>query len=435
MSALKPWEVHNLQNSTQFMKNVNTNQNLLSGSGRSAPVLPPRPSNSQLISQGGYNSHMPYSGYGSYGSSFGSYGVPYRSSLYNAYGSSYGTYNNYGMFGNGMYSNFGPDDHERRFIQYAEENSRNTFASVESIVRAVNSISMMLDNTFFAMTSSFRAVLSVAENFGRLRTMFGHIWYSINIFRFFSWLYRKLLQFMGYKVPRSVTSTAWKEALHGATPPVAGDSSGSSWPTIAFLGVLISAPYVISKFLPKYEDHEEAGPGADKGDPATWKSPGIRAKAVFDFIATTPNELTIQTNDIILLAPTYIQDEMNLKNSGWAFAVCKGKSGVVPLNYLVINKTRPIDSTSNENVPISRTSIYSNPGNTKTHTKRVSFGENQIFENVDIDDYINKKDTSLSSQVKQETNELQSLKNASETSFTSENQTLEETKLDSIQKS
>ena len=191
----------------------------------------------------GYNSL----GYGGYST----YGMPYRSSMYNSYGS-YGGYNNYNMYGMGGYPTFAPnDDAERRFVQYAEESSRNTFASVESIVRAVNSISMMLDNTFFAMTSSFRAVLSVAENFGRLRSMFGHIWYSINIFRLFSWLYRKLMWLMGRKVPSTDVSIAWKQAANGAPPSAA--APGSSWPTLAFLGVLVSAPYIISKFLPKYE--------------------------------------------------------------------------------------------------------------------------------------------------------------------------------------
>lgn len=186
--------------------------------------------------------------------------MPYRSSMYNSYGSSYGGgygsgYNSYNSYGN--YQPLTMDDHERRFIQYAEESSRNTFASVEGIVRAFNSIAMMLDNTFFAMTSSFRAVLSVAENFGRLRTMFGQIWYSVNIFRFFTWLYRKFLRLLGHKVPSSNVSTAWSQAKSGVggAPAVPGSpgSAGSSWPTIAFLGVLVSAPYIISKFLPKYE--------------------------------------------------------------------------------------------------------------------------------------------------------------------------------------
>lgn len=45
------------------------------------------------------------------------------------------------------------------FIQLAEERSRPTFQSIESVVGAVGSIAMMLENTFFAMTSSFRAIL------------------------------------------------------------------------------------------------------------------------------------------------------------------------------------------------------------------------------------------------------------------------------------
>lgn len=41
----------------------------------------------------------------------------------------------------------------------AEENSRPTFDSIQSVVNAVGSVAMMLENTFFALTSSFRAIL------------------------------------------------------------------------------------------------------------------------------------------------------------------------------------------------------------------------------------------------------------------------------------
>lgn len=100
---------------------------------------------------------------------------------------------------------------------------------------------------------------------------------------------------------------------------------------------------------------------------------------------------------MVTLAPTYIQEEMKLKNSGWAFAVCRGQSGLVPLNYLVISKARPILSSQPrsdvEDVPVPRNS---NNNVTKTHTKRVSFGETQVFENIDLDDYKVKKDTESS---------------------------------------
>lgn len=443
-SPLKPWEMGfnsgGLQNSTQI-RNSATNV-VPSGpsiGGRTAPVLPPRPGNT-IGNPSCYSSYMPYSGlgYNSYNSY--SYGMPYRS--YNSYGGygGYGGYNSYGMYGGGYgaypgMTGMGIDDAERRFIQYAEESSRNTFASVESIVRAFNSMAMMLDNTFFAMTSSFRAVLSVADNFGRLRSMFGQIWYSVNIFRFLNWVYRKLLQMMGFKVATSASSKAWKEAAaNGASGAAAGKApGGSNWPTLAFLGVILSAPYIISKFLPKYED---------KSDMTNWKSPGVRAKAVFDFVAQSPSELSLQTNDIITLAPTYIQEELNLLNSGWAFAVsANGKSGNVPLNYLVISKSKPIMNNNNSysnNSNLNNTSNVNNAANlnnveksslknsnltdqkspnnssTKTHTKRVSFGENQIFENVDLDDYIYAKQSQSNDSDKENTENSEKTVNSEE---------------------
>ena len=56
---------------------------------------------------------------------------------------------------------------------------------------------MMLESTFFAMTSSFRAILSVAENMGRLRTIFGQFLSSFALIRFMKWLYWKARYMIG----------------------------------------------------------------------------------------------------------------------------------------------------------------------------------------------------------------------------------------------
>ncbi|XP_066143535.1 peroxisomal membrane protein PEX13 [Euwallacea fornicatus] len=365
-SAGTPWET-SLLNSGQFMRSQSSGGPIMPG--RPSPVLPPRPSSSSTPLNSYSSMSMPY-GFSSYNSPYGSYGgfgTVCRNSLYGGY-SGGSMYNNYSMFNNPMALT---DDHERRFIQFAEENSKQTFASVESVVRAFNSLAMMLDNTFFAMTSSFRAILGVAENFGRLRTMFGHIWYSVNVFRFISWLYRKFRLMLGLKVSHSPTSLAWKEAsASGGAVPSPG---GSGWPTLAFLGVIVSASYMISKFLPKYQD---------KLDPANWKSSGIKAKACFDFIPTSHNELTMHTNDNITLAPTYLQEELHLKNTGWALAEHNGKSGLVPLNYIVINKSGVLPESANREVLVPRMSnIKDSNGASKSQAKRVSFGDIEIFEN------------------------------------------------------
>lgn len=127
--------------------------------------------------------------------------------------------------------------------------------------------------------------------------------------------------------------------------------------------------------------------------PENWKSPGVSAKAAFDFIATSNNELSINTNDEILLAPKSIQDEMKLTNTGWAFAVHNGKSGVVPLNYIVImKKVKPIFSQRGdlEVIPVPRSLETLE----KPQEKKVTFGKNEII-NIPSNETINEMDNQI----------------------------------------
>ncbi|XP_018334099.1 peroxisomal membrane protein PEX13 [Agrilus planipennis] len=355
-------------NGDTILRSSNVNLSIpQAGSSRNVPLLPPRPSSSTGSS--GYVNN--FGAYGPYQSPYSSYGynsfntMPYRGMGFGSFG--YGNFGNYNTYGVNNYNSFAPtDDAERRFIQYAEERSRSAFASVESVVRTISSVSMMLDNTFFAMISSFRAILGVAESFGHMRNMFGQIWHSISLYRLFNWLYRKIMSIFGFKVANAAVNVAWNEVTSPSHAQfvAANDTVNSSWPTLAFFGILMSAPYIISKlFLPKYQD---------RYNPEKWKNPGVRAKAAFDFVATNPNEMSLKVNDEILLAPTYIQEEMKLTNSGWALALGNGKSGLIPLNYIVfVKKNNGVlkSSRDDKDIPVPR--IF---------PKRVSFGENQIIE-------------------------------------------------------
>lgn len=157
------------------------------------PQLPPRPYTQTSSTMGMYGNNMfggSYSGgaYSGYGGGMGGYGT----GLYSMGGYGMG---GYGRFGGGMYgSSFGmrdPMDPETRFIQLAEESSRPAFQSIESLVMAIGNIATMLDSTFFALTSSFRAILGVAANFGRLRSVFAQVWSTFALVRGITWLYRK----------------------------------------------------------------------------------------------------------------------------------------------------------------------------------------------------------------------------------------------------
>lgn len=155
------------------------------------PALPPRPfgpTTSMMPNQMGM-----YGG-GMYGTSMyggGGYGM----SPYSMGGYGMGSYNRFGggggMFAGGAYGCRDPMDAENRFIQLAEESSRPAFQSIESLVMAIGNIAAMLDSTFFALTSSFRAILGVAANFGRLRGVFAKFWSTFALVRGITWLYKK----------------------------------------------------------------------------------------------------------------------------------------------------------------------------------------------------------------------------------------------------
>lgn len=158
------------------------------------PALPPRPFQQQASSYGTYGgiSSMGYgSPYSSYGSPYSSYGSSYGfGSGLNSFGSyggygNYGGYGGYGSYGSGYNRFNNPMDPENRFIQIAEESSRPAFQSIESLVGAIGNIASMLDSTFFAITSSFRAILGVAANFGMSKCCRENIFVICNAAIFF----------------------------------------------------------------------------------------------------------------------------------------------------------------------------------------------------------------------------------------------------------
>lgn len=225
-----------------------------------APAVPPRPfgqaASSMAPNQMGmlgnnmFGSSM-YGGYSGYGmspySSFGSYGG-YGGGMFG------GGYNRFG----GMYGARDPMDPESRFIQLAEESSRPAFQSIESLVSAIGNIAAMLDSTFFALTSSFRAILGVAANFGRLRGVFAQFWSTFAILRGVSYLYKKALYLLGMtKTDPATLKMNEIFAAAAVTGGVAnengenvnGQKRASVWPILTFLGFIFATPYLIMKLI------------------------------------------------------------------------------------------------------------------------------------------------------------------------------------------
>ena len=230
------------------------------------PPLPPRPRELNSYSQR-YNNVNPFShlscnpfygGIGSYGS-YGSYGLgSYGMNRY-GYGSGYGS----GYYGAAAYNG-----QESEFARIAEDSSRQAFQSIESLVQAFASVSMMLESTYFAVHSSFRAVIGVADHFSRLRTHLTQVLSTLALIRTFKWIIRRLLYFVGLRSELPRNEEAWSEANSTLN---SGNSLGSllnqdgtfnsnrseddisrqwsSWPILIFFSVVLGTPWLIWRLL------------------------------------------------------------------------------------------------------------------------------------------------------------------------------------------
>lgn len=303
------------------------------------PPLPQTPynANTGYSAINTFGTYGGYTGYNNFGNSFGSYG---------GYGNSYGGFGSFGGYGSGFgggYNRFGmaginPMDPEMRFVQMAEASARPAFQSIESLVSAIGNIAAMLDSTFFALTSSFRAILGVASNFGRLRGVFAQFWQTFAIIRGLTWIYKKIIYWLRLSNidPSSETfKQAFAEAVNDSSQqtgaPKLPQKGHSPWPVLAFISFIFTAPYLIMKLLGTVTNtaQEEAR------NPTKWINP-IETLAMYDFQARNPTELSMQSNQPLLIAPKEIQNTLGMLNTSWAIActVDRQNVGVIPINYV-----------------------------------------------------------------------------------------------------
>ncbi|XP_077545450.1 peroxisomal biogenesis factor 13 isoform X3 [Haemaphysalis longicornis] len=314
------------------------------------PPLPPRPTQQPLLASSTYGS-----GYSSgYGSGYG-YTSPYGSGLsplysrygYGAsgygygsgYGGMYGTgglYGTGGMYGaGGMYGGAGP------LTQLAEESTRGAFHSVEAVVQAFASVSLLLESTYGALQSSFRAVVGVADQFGRLRLHLAQTLSALALLRSLRWLLARAWYLLtGRRGGVAAAEAAWGQAASGGAglPPTPPGDGSSSWPIVAFFGFVVGAPWLLWRIFAAAAANKETrwASGADEH---------YVAVAQFDFQADGPNELSLVTGQELRLAPRELQPRVR----GWLLASVDGtRVGLVPANYVKVLGARPPSAPSKE---------------------------------------------------------------------------------------
>ncbi|XP_028983509.1 peroxisome biogenesis factor 13 [Betta splendens] len=326
---------------------------------RMAPPVPPRPV------------HQPYRP--SY-NSFTSSSSPYGSSIYGGYspytyGAGYST--GYGAgYSLGGYNRFthADDVPPNRFVQQAEESSRGAFQSIESIVQAFASVSMMLDATFSAVYNSFRAVLDVANHITRLRAHLTRVLSAFALVRTLRYFYRRLQRLLGRRSEE--VEDLWPgsagDAIATNTPRGFGagmeDQPVKSWPILLFFAVVLGGPYLIWKLLSSSSDSEENGTNWASGE-----DDHVVARAEYDFSAASEEEISMRAGDMLNLAPKEQQPRLR----GWLLASLDGQStGLVPANYVkVLGKRRGRKHTEmerlaqlqQENTQAPQTSLDANP--------------------------------------------------------------------------
>lgn len=159
----------------------------------------------------------------------------------------FGSYSPYNRFGMG----YGNNVANSSFVQQAELNAQGAFQSVESVVSAVSSISMMLESTYMALNNSFRAVLGVADQFSRLRVQLSQVAATFAVFRFLRWLYRRFAVLLGLRkagLPDDAWASAMKQTSVEAQERFPSPDK-SSWPLVLFMAITFGGPYLIWRML------------------------------------------------------------------------------------------------------------------------------------------------------------------------------------------
>jgi peroxin-13 len=139
----------------------------------------------------------------------------------------------------------------------AEESSRGAFQSIESIVCSIGNIASMLDSTYFALTSSFRAILGLAANFSHLRGFFARFFSTFTIFRSLIYIYKKLLYYAGLSKTNPSAQINLNEAFQDAEKINSNDffntssnsTQSSGLAMVLFLTFIFTAPYFIMKLF------------------------------------------------------------------------------------------------------------------------------------------------------------------------------------------
>lgn len=235
----------------------------------------------------------------------------------------------------------------------AEERTRSTFSSIETILDAVSSINTILESTYTAIYGSFRTITSVADHLIFVRNHLAEIALIPRVLQIVVGFCRWLLQALGLgnsklaqRLGQRNDEQIWKEALAKdfSSDDIkrllaqSDDSAGPSsplWPIFLFFSLVLGTPYIIWRLL------GAPGPIPRTNVPEWTLGRGRHFVAVSlrEYKAQNSNELSFGKNQIFFVKPESLQP-----GSKWLIAcvatnpktkpLTSFKIGLIPLNYV-----------------------------------------------------------------------------------------------------
>lgn len=237
-------------------------------------------------------------GYGGYGGSYGGYGMSGMSGV----GGMGGMYGGLPGMGYGMPGPGGPFDPNNPSLgQSLESTTQHTFALLHSIVQTFSGVAQMLESTFMATHSSFFAMVGVIEQFGQLRNALGSV---LGLFGLVRWM-RDLITGRSSHGSGAMRGE-FRDFVNGR--PVQGPQppapKASKKPLIIFLLAIFGVPYAMHKLIRMLTERQQAqiASGQIQGPlPPLDPSQLTFARALYQFEASSPAELSLKENEIVAI--------------------------------------------------------------------------------------------------------------------------------------
>lgn len=145
-----------------------------------------------------------------------------------------------------------------------------------------------------------------------------------------------------------ILQEAYAAAQSGDTTIDSSPQKSSSLAVITFLAFITIGPYLLMKLLGTVSNTAIE----ETKNPKSWSNP-IEAIAQYDFVASSPAELSVRCGQNVVVAPKNVQNIHKLLDSGWVLASVDGvTSGLLPVNYIESTKQAKLkEPVSTPNMP------------------------------------------------------------------------------------